>query len=296
MNTPVRAARSVGAQGMVTPLREALVKRPGQAFGHAFVDPAYGFLHPVDLPRAQAEHDVFMATLRELGVVVHELGVETDDPDLVYAFDASLVTDRGAILLRSGKANRLGEEAIHAAWYEARGIPVIGAIEPPGTVDGGDTFWIDSETLCIGRTLRTNRVGVEQLAAIWAGDVRSFDVPYGDGPEKLIHLLSVISPVADDLAVVYLPLLPVGLWELLKERGVTMIPVPPEEFDSLGPNVLAVRPRVVVTAAGNPVTASRLRDHGVEVHEVPLDEVGVNGSGGPTCLTRPILRDRPALQ
>ena len=283
-------ARSYGAQGMVAPLREALVQRPGEAFGRAFEDPAHGFLHPVDLQRARAEHDGFAATLRGLGVVVNELGVETEDPDLVYTFDASLVTDRGVILLRSGKANRVGEETFHAAWYKAHGIPVIGAIEAPGTVDGGDTFWIDSETLCIGRTLRTNRSGREQLAAIWGGDVRFFDVPYGDGPEKLIHLLSVISPVDDDLAVVYLPLLPVGLWEMLRERGVGMISVSPEEFDSLGPNVLAVRPRVVVVAAGNPMTAKRLREHGVEVHEVPLDEVGVSGSGGPTCLTRPILR------
>jgi N-dimethylarginine dimethylaminohydrolase len=275
---------------MVAPLREVMVKRPGAAFDVAFEDPAYGFLHPVDLSRAQAEHDGFADTLRRLGVAVHELGVETYDPDLVYTFDASLVTDRGAILLRSGKANRRGEESVHAAWYEARGIPVIGAIEAPGTVDGGDTFWVDHETLCIGRTLRTNRLGGEQLAAIWDGDVRIFDVPYGDGPAKLIHLLSVISPVADDLAVVYLPLMPVGLWQLLNERGVTMVPVPAEEFDTLGPNVLTIRPRVVVMAARNPITAGRLRHEGVEVHEVPLDEVGVNGSGGPTCLTRPILR------
>ncbi|HEY8198876.1 MAG TPA: arginine deiminase family protein [Candidatus Limnocylindrales bacterium] len=290
MSLPENATRAYGAQGMVAPLREVMVQRPGAAFSRAFEDAAFGFFRPVDLPRAQAEHDGLVATLRGLGVVVHELGVEIDDPDLVYTFDASLVTDRGAILLRSGKANRLGEETIHAAWYEARGIPVIGAIEPPGTVDGGDTFWIDSETLCIGRTLRTNRLGGEQLGAIWGGDVRVFDVPYGDGPEKLIHLLSVVSPVADDLAVVYLQLLPVGLWELLRERGVTMVAVPPEEYDSLGPNVLTVRPRVVVIGAGNPVTAGRLRDQGVEVHEVPLDEVGANGSGGPTCLTRPILR------
>ena len=290
MSMPDTAASTYGAQGMVAPLREVLVKRPGPAFGRAFDDPALGFLRPVDLPRAQAEHDGFVATLRGLGVVVRELGVETDDPDLVYTFDPSLVTDRGAILLRSGKASRLGEAAVHAAWFQARGIPVLGAIEAPGTVDGGDTFWMDPETLCIGRTLRTNRIGGDQLAAIWGGDARFFDVPYGDGPGKLIHLLSLISPVADDLAVVYLPLLPVGLWELLRERGVTMVPVPAAEYDSLGPNVLTVLPRVVIMAAGNPITAAGLRDQGVEVHEVPLGEVGANGAGGPTCLGRPILR------
>jgi N-dimethylarginine dimethylaminohydrolase len=282
--------RAYGAQGMVAPLRDVLVQRPGLAFGRAYDEPAHGFLRPVDLPRAQAEHDGLVATLRDLGVVVHELGVEAEGPDLCYTFDASLVTDRGAILLRSGKATRRGEEAIHAEWFSAHGIPVIGAIEAPGTVDGGDTFWLDAETLCIGRTLRTNQVGGEQLAAIWGGDVRFFDVPYGDGPAKLIHLLSLISPVDEDLAVVFLPLLPVGLWELLRQRGIGMVEVPAEEFETLGPNVLAVGPRVVVMARGNPVTARRLRDAGVEVHEVALDEVGGNGSGGPTCLTRPILR------
>ena len=282
--------RTFGAQSMVAPLHEVMVKRPGPAFGRAFDEPTHGFLRPVDLPRAQAEHDGFAAALRQLGVTVHELGVETYDPDLSYTFDASLVTDRGAILLRSGKATRLGEEAAHAAWYRERGIPVIGAIEGPGTVDGGDAFWIDPRTLCIGRTLRTNRAVGEQLAAVWGGDVRFYDVAYGEGPAKLIHLLSVISLVAEDLAVVYLPLLPVGLWELLRDRRIGLVEVPPEEFDSLGPNVLAVRPRVVVMAAGNPVTAARLRDRGVEVREVPLGEVGANGSGGPTCLTRPILR------
>ena len=279
-----------GAQSMVAPLREVLVKRPDAAFGHAYREPAHGFLRPVDLPRAQAEHDAFVDLLRRLGVIVHELGVETIDPDLVYTFDASLVTDRGVIQLRSGKPNRRGEESVHAAWLEAKGIPVLGAIEAPGTVDGGDTFWIDPETLCIGRTLRTNQAGGEQLAAIWGGETRVFDVPYGDGPAKLIHLLSLISPVADDLVVVYLPLLPVGLWQLLQERGIGLVEVPREEFESLGPNVLTVRPGVVIMAAGNPITAGRLRGQGVEVHEVPLDEVGVNGSGGPTCLTRPILR------
>src|SRR3970040_2323990 len=147
--------RPFGAQSLVAPLREALVKRPGPAFGRAFDDPAHGFLRGVDLPRAQAEHDALTATLRELGVTIHELGIETADPDLCYTFDASLVTDRGAILLRSGKANRRGEEAAHEAWYRARRITVIRRIEAPGTGEGGDTFWLDRETFCLSPTLPT---------------------------------------------------------------------------------------------------------------------------------------------
>lgn len=282
--------RRFGAQSMILPLREALMKRPGPAFGRAFEDPSHGFLHPVDLPRAAREHDALRVLLERLGVTVHELGVETESPDLVYTFDPALVTDRGAVLLRSGKANRRGEEVALSAFFDAQGIPLLGRIETPGTVDGGDTFWLRPDVLCVGRSLRTNRAGVAQLAALTLGEVRVFDVPHGHGPGECLHLLSLISPIADDLAVVFLPQLPSGLFELLGELGVTLVPVPAEEMPTLGCNVLAVRPRVVVMAEGNPRTARALREHGCEVHTFPAGEIGVNGGGGPTCLTRPLLR------
>ena len=285
------AVPSYGATSMTAPLLRALVQRPGPAFGRAFDDPAAGFLHPVDLERAQREHDGLVEALVRLGVEVHELGAgEAPYPDLVYLFDPLLVTGRGTIALRSGKPGRRGEEAIAEAWTAARGIPALGRIEEPGTVDGGDTAWLRPDLLCTGRTLRTNEAGIRQLAAIAAGDVRVFDLPYWRGPAELVHLLSVVSPVADDLAVVFEPLLPVGLWALLADIGVRTIAVPEEEYATLGANVLAVRPGVCLVAAGNPVTRRALAAAGCEVHAVPLDEVGRNGSGGPTCLVRPILR------
>ena len=290
MTTSDPGARRFGAESMVAPLREVLVKRPGPAFGRAFEDPAHGFLHAVDLDRAVREHDALVDTLDSLGVRVRVLDAETASPDLVYTFDPALVTDRGAILLRSGKANRRGEEEVLGAWFRAQGIPIVGRIEAPGTVDGGDTFWLRPDVLCVGRTLRTNDAGIRQLAVIAGGDVRVFDVPYWHGPGELIHLLSLVSPVADDLAVVHLPLLPVGLWALLADLGIRIIPVPEEEMGSIGCNVLAVRPGVVVLAEGNPATERALRDAGCEVHTWPAGEIGVNGGGGPTCLTRPILR------
>jgi N-dimethylarginine dimethylaminohydrolase len=282
--------RRYGAQSMTADLREVLVKRPGPAFGRAFDDEAHGFLRPVDLARAQREHDTLVETLDRLGAAVHVLEDETGDPDLVYTFDPLVVSDRGAIPLRPGKPNREGEPAVVEAWTRTAGIPTAGRIEAPGTIEGGDTFWLRPDLLCIGRTLRTNDAGTRQLAEIVGGDVRTFDVPYWRGPAELVHLLSVVSPVADDVAVVYLPLLPVGLWELLRELGVRLVEVPEEEYPTLGCNVLAVRPGVVVVAAGNPVTLGRIEDAGCEVHAIPLGEVGENGSGGPTCLTRPILR------
>ena len=282
--------RRYGAQSMTSDLLDVLVKRPGPAFGRAFDDPAHGFLRPVDLERARREHDGLVATLDRLGVRVHALEDETDDPDLVYTFDPLLVGERGAIPLRPGKPNREDEPAILEAWMRAADIPIAGRIEAPGTIEGGDTFWLRPDLLCIGRTLRTNDAGARQLAEIVGGDVRIFDVPYWRGPAELVHLLSVVSPVADDLAVVFLPLLPVGLWELMRELGVRLVEVPEAEYPTLGCNVLAVRSGVVIVADGNPITRRALEAAGCEVHSIPLGEVGENGSGGPTCLTRPILR------
>jgi len=286
-------ARAFGAQGMVAPLGRALLKRPGTAFGMAFDDPALGFLHPVDLPRAQREHDALVHLLTGLGVRVDLLRAESGSADDIYTFDPLLVADQGAIALRSGRASRRQETAILGRWMSDIGIPILGRIEAPGTVDGGDTFWLRPDLLCLGRSLRTNDAGARQLAALAGAagsESRIFDLPYWRGPGELLHLLSVISPVADDLAVVFEPLLPVGLWELLRDLGVQMIPVPEAEYATLGCNVLAVRPGVVVVVDGNPITRRALEAAGCEVHAFAAAEIGLNGGGGPTCLTRPIVR------
>jgi N-dimethylarginine dimethylaminohydrolase len=251
--------------------------------------PALGFLHPVDLPAAVAEHDALVEVLRRLGVHVDVVD-EGATADSVYAYDPLLVTPAGAIGLRSGKPNRRGEEDDLLAWSTVAGLAVAGRIEPPGTVDGGDAFWLRPEVLCIGRSLRTNDEGIRQLAALVDAEVRVFDVPYWHGPAEVLHLLSVISPVADDLAAVYPPLMPAGLWRLLDASGIGTVIVPDEEFATLGCNVLAVAPRAVVVADGNHRTAAALRTAGCTVHPTPLAELGLNGSGGPTCLVLPVLR------
>ena len=283
--------RRYGVRSSTSTLRDVLVKPPGPAFGRAFDDPAHGFLRPVDLDRARHEHDGLVDALDGLGARVHVLDHEpADDPDLIYVFDPLLVTDAGAIPLRPGKPNRRDEPAILERWLNVAGVPTAGRIEAPGTVEAGDTVWLRDGLFVIGRTLRTNDAGARQLAAIVGGDVRIVDVPYWKGTAELVHLMSVISPVADDLAVVYLPLLPAGLHEWLVELGIRLVEVPEEEYPTLGCNVLAVRPGVVIVADGNPVTRRGLEAAGAEVHGIPLGEVGENGSGGVTCLTRPILR------
>ena len=281
----------IGVRSTTAPLRDVLVQRPGSAFGRAFDDPAHRFLWPCDLDAARREHSGLVETLDGLGVTVHQLDADPEtDPDLVYVFDPLLVVGDGAIPLRPGKPNRAGEPDVVARWLTERGAPIVGRIDAPGTVEGGDTVWLRDDLLVVGRTLRTNDAGARQLAAIVGGDVRIVDVPYWRGPAELVHLMSVVSPVSDDLAVVFLPLLPVGLYAWLGDLGIRLVEVPEEEYPTLGCNVLAVRPGVVVVAEGNPGTRRALEAAGVEVHPIPLREIGENGSGGVTCLTRPLRR------
>ena len=289
-DTAAPSTRLYGAQSMTSPLHDVVVKRPGAAFGAAYDNPAHGFLHQVDLAEAQRQHDAFCRVLTDLGVRVHQLEAETASPDLTYTFDSALVTDRGMIGLRSGKPTRQGEAAPMLEWAAGRDIPVIGRLEEGETADGGDTFWLRPDVFCIGRSLRTNMAGAARMAELVGGEVHAFDVPYANGPAECLHLLSVISPIADDLAVVFMPQLPAGLYELLAERCVALVPVPEEEIVSQGCNILAVRPGVVVMVEGNPATQRALLDRGCEVHTFPGTEVCINGSGGPTCITRPILR------
>jgi N-dimethylarginine dimethylaminohydrolase len=280
-----------GVDSMTAPLAEVLVQSPHPGFGAAFGDPSHGFLRPVDFPQARIEHQKLRTLLTGLGVNVHELGGDDHpSPDLVYAYDPAFVTPRGAILLRSGKPNRQGEERVMGNWFRAHGIPMIGEISPPGTVDGGDIFWLRPGLVCVGRSLRTNQHGIDQLTSLFDEEVAVFDVPYDRGPEQCLHLLSVISPVADDLAVVELERLPAGLFGLLTDLEVTLVDVPASELATLGCNVLAVAPRVAVMVAGNPETERRLTGMGVEVHTFAGEEICRNGGGGPTCLTRPIHR------
>jgi dimethylargininase len=288
--TGAMTASRYGTQSMTAPLREVLLRSPGPNFGRAFDDQVHGFRHTVDLARAKRQHDALCDLLTRLGVTVQIVEEDGLGPDAVYVFDPLLITDRGAIPLRSGKPTRLGEERALAEWALAQGIPTVGRIESPGTVDGGDTFWLRPDVFCIGRSLRTNRPGAAQLADIVGGRVETFDMPYWRGPDTVLHLLSVISPVADDLAVVFPPLLPVGLHELLADLQIRTLAVDDEEFETLGCNVLAVRPGVVVLADGNLRIAAALAQAGCEVHTFEASEIGLNGSGGPTCLTRPILR------
>lgn len=207
-----------------------------------------------------------------------------------------MVTDAGAVLLRMGKPLRLGEPDLHANAYEKAGIPILGRIEAPGSVEGGDCVWIDSTTLAVGRGVRSNQAGIEQLAAMLAPigvTVLGFDLPLWQGEEACLHLMSVISPLADDLALVHAPLLPASFYLLLKDRGIRMIVAPPEEFaasNGLSLNVLPLSPNEVIMVDGFPATRAAMESAGCRVETFEADALCIACEGGPTCLTRPVLR------
>jgi N-dimethylarginine dimethylaminohydrolase len=280
---------SYGARSMTDPLRRVLVRPPQPADAERWRE--YGWRAEPDAAVAAAEHEALRAILEEAGAEVIVAQGEPGNPDAIYAYDPVLVGERGAVLLRPGKEGRLGEPTALEADLERAGVPVAARIEAPGTIDGGDTVWLDRGTLLVGRGYRTNATGVEQLQAAFPdAEVLSYDLPHWNGRGEVMHLMSLISPLADDLALVYPRLAPVRLIELLRERGIETIDVPDEEFETMGPNVLALGPRRALALEGNDATRRRMEAAGVEVVTYKGDEISRKGDGGPTCLTRPLLR------
>ena len=272
---------------MTATLRRVLVRRPGGVERWR----EFGWRSAPDPVRLLEEHEGFVAALVGAGVEV-VVGAPLDAAlDAIYVHDPAAVTSDGAILLRPGKELRQMEVEAIEGDFAAAGIEVLARLEPPATAEGGDMLWLDDRTLVVGRGYRTNDAGVDALRrALPDADVVAVDLPHYHGRAEVMHMLSLVSPLADDLAVVYLPLMPVRLVELLEERGVGFVDVPEEECESMACNVLALGPRRALTLDGNPETRRRMEAAGVEVLVYSGDELSRKGDGGPTGLTRPLLR------
>jgi dimethylargininase len=253
---------------------------------------AFGWHAEPDAGRIQEEHAALRSLLQAFGAeIVCGITPIEGDPDAIYTYDPVLMTDPGAILLRPGKEGRRGEPGVVERDLVEVGVPVVGYLEDPAEAEGGDMFWLDDRTLAIGRGYRTNDAGIESLRRLLPDiEVMAFDLPHLRGPGECLHLLSLLSPLDRDLAVTYPPLVPVRLMEALAERGVSILDVPDREFGTMGPNVLALAPRVALALEGNPQTRRLMEAAGVEVRTYRGDEISLNGGGGPTCLTRPLLR------
>ncbi|HXW96428.1 MAG TPA: arginine deiminase family protein [Gemmatimonadales bacterium] len=282
-----------GAQSMVAPLRRVLVRRPDAAFGSA--DPAiWHYTAAPDLAAAQAEHDALVAVLSDAGaeVLLHDAPLD-GLADAIYVHDPVLVTDRGAILMRMGKPLRRGEEEAIGRRLEQGGVPIHYRLRGDALGEAGDCLWLDRHTLAVGVGFRTNHRGIDQLREALGPEVEivPVELPYFTGPDACLHLMSFISMLDEDLAVVYPPLLPVPFWQLLQSRGIARVEVPDAEFPTMGANVLALGPRRCLMLEGNPVTRRRLEGAGCEVLTYRGREISLKAEGGPTCLTRPVWRE-----
>ena len=278
-------------------LQSVAIRRPGEAFvSTTKIDSQWRDLNyhtRPDYAEALREYGYFEGLLAAAGADIVALPASTDlTLDSLYARDALVITSRGIIKPRMGKPQRRTESNVNAATLEKHGIKVLGEITGHGKVEGGDLVWLDNHTLLAGIGYRTNTDGVRQLQHLVGPDVSviSFDLPHYKGQSDVFHLMSVLSPVDQDLAVVYQPLMPVRLVEFLDERGVKFVDVPEADFASMGCNVLAVAPRIAIMVEGNAETERRLRDAGVTVQTYKGEEISRKGEGGPTCLTRPLMR------
>lgn len=275
---------------LMKPVREAFVS--DESINAQWHDLA--FTSAPDLHRAIDEYERLSDLLARLGAAIewlpHAGGVGLDS---IYVRDASVVCDRGAILCSMGKRQRSGEPAAQEPAFRALEIPILGSIRAPGRLEGGDVVWLDQRTVAVGRGYRTNAEGILQFHDL-LGDavdqVIAVALPHWRGPADVFHLMSIISPIDHDLAVVYSPLMSVPFRDLLLDRGFHLLEVPDDEFGSMGANVLAVAPRKCIVLAGNPRTRALLEDAGVEVWEYEGREISLKGGGGPTCLTRPLER------
>jgi N-dimethylarginine dimethylaminohydrolase len=283
---------------MTAPLRLVVVKRPEEAFRtSAHIESQWrdlNYVRPPDLERSCDQHSQLVSFLKTRDVTVLFLPAdERTGLDALYAHDPVLMTEQGAIILQTGKRARRGEGPAFAEALTAWNVPILGALEGAAYAEGGDLLWLDRNTLAVGRGFRTNAAGAEALKNLLhplGVQLIEVELPYWKGPQDVLHLMSLISLLDDDLAVVYRRLLPAPFYQFLCERRIQLIDVPEEEFDTMGCNVLALSPRDVLMLRGNPVTSERLQSAGCIVADFDGSEICLPGAGGPTCLTRPLWR------
>ncbi|MBL0344625.1 MAG: amidinotransferase [Anaerolineales bacterium] len=283
---------------MYAPIRRMVLKHPREAFiSQANLETQWEklvYFGCPDFENSLAEYERFSGILEQFDFEIHYAPKdETTSLDSIYAHDPLVISNRGAILCSMGKEARKPEADAAEKYLQELGVPVIGRIQGSGKLEGGDVLWVDERTLAVGQGFRTNAEGLRQLRELLGDSVDEIypvQLPYWTGPQDCLHLLSFISIVDKDLAVVHSRLMPVPFREWLLERGFQFVEVPNEEYDSLGCNVLAVGPRQCVMLNGNPVTQKRLEEAGAQVWTFDGKDISYKGTGGPTCLTRPILR------
>ncbi len=274
------------------------LRRPEEAFvNQKNIDAQWQELNYTDRPsykNAVSEYEKFVALLKKWGIRIDFLPSDRRlTLDSLYVRDATIVSHNGVILCNMGKKQRMYEPVVAKEAFQNLGIPVLGEISGSGRIEGGDVVWLDNETLAVGRTYRTNDQGIIQVQALVGEAVNVIPVPlpHYRGPSDVFHLMSILSPIDYDLALVHSSLMPIPFRQLLTDRGIQLVEVPENEFETMGCNVLAVAPGECIMLKGNLKTKTLLEEAGVKVWEIEGQEISVKGQGGPTCLTRPLIRE-----
>lgn len=289
-----------GVSSSVAPLRKVAMRRPAAMLSADHV--RWHYAKALDPAALAQQYETFAGLVEASGAEIvwmpelDESGASDDLADSVFTYDPSFAVPGGTVVLRPGKSLRRAEADLHRAFYDEVGVPVLGQIDDPGVFEGGDCFWLDATTLAVGRGFRTNQAGIDQMTEIVAPlgiTIEAYDLPYHLGPEACLHLMSVVSVLDEDLALVHPPLMPTALYERMLAMGYTLLVAPPAEFDAslgLNLNVLATAPRQVIAIDGFDGTLALIREAGCEVTTFVGDELCIPCEGGPTCLTRPLLR------
>ena len=287
-----------GCQSMVGKIDTIIIKHPEEAFiSQENLDQKwkpFNYVSCPDYEKSLKEYSRFEEIIQEHVENVHYLPQDDNTGlDSTYAHDTCKITSKGAIMFTVGKELRRGETGATKKFLEGIGVPILGEISGEGTMEGGDVVWLDEKTVAVGRGYRTNYEGIRQFRELTKDIVDEFivvELPHGDGPDECLHLMSVISMVDHDLAVVYSKLMPVSFRDLLIERGIELIEVDDAEYANLGSNVLALAPRVCVMPAGIPGTREKHEKAGAKVFEYEGHDISFKGTRGPTCLTLPVTR------
>ena len=287
-----------GCQNMVDPIRRVLMKHPREAYQNQNSlndkSPQLNYYGVPNYNKALADYESFTELLTSFGAEVYFLPIDDSTSlDSVYTHDPCVISNGGIILCNMGKEARLSEPDAVKDYFESIDIPILGQIEAPGTLEGGDIVWLNERIAAVGEGYRSNAEGIRQFKVLLGNlvdEVISVPLPHWAGPGDCLHLMSNISPIDHDLYLVYSRLLPVPFRKYLLHRQIQLIEVPDEEYDSMGCNVLALEPRKVIMIEGNPITRQLLEREGVEIHTYDGSEISLKGAGGPTCLTRPFLR------
>ena len=283
---------------MVNSVKRILLKHPRDAFLSQqkinSESKKLNYLSPPDLDLAIKQYDLFVKLIKSFGSEVYFLPADNNTSlDSIYTHDPCTMTNNGLIVCNMGKLERCTEPDHLKRFFQSINIPIIGKIESPGTLEGGDIVWINKHTVAVGEGYRSNSEGINQFKKLLgkqAKEIIPVALPHWEGPNDCLHLMSNLSPIDENLFLVYSRLLPVSFIKYLLDYKIKLIEVPDEEYYSMGCNVLAMGKGKVIMLEGNPITQKRLEAEGVEVKTYNGSEISIKGAGGPTCLTRPFLR------